>query len=311
MFVIEKRLNMSYAIQIEEADTCLLRDMHLWLSPFFTIQEVLSNNSVVIITKFILCDKCNYDMECIDDIFLINSKLPRYILYEKILFLSRVLFKNIAIKYGYQNLHAGCFVHNNQGILITAERNQGKTTLLLNSMLEGNYTFLANDQVMYNSVNGQILGYPSIIGIRNNSIIDMKKWDEIKSKAVTYVKDPFQSNDKPLILINDLCSLLHCNIVEKCKLSLIIRYKKSENSDDLIISEAVSDRSTTNSFILPLEQTYSHKIYTQCFLLVKKKTNPIQVPLNMSSKSTIKFIDVCCGINRMRDLLEAIKAFLK
>ena len=77
-----------------------------------------------------------------------------------------------------------------------------------------------------------------------------------------------------------------------------------------LVKEVDDDRLSFAPYILPLDQTYSNEIYDSCFTLIENLVGTIRFPTDLNNKNTIKLIDVCCGMNRIHDMFEAIRIYL-
>lgn len=316
MFVIDKRIGISYCVEIDiENGSCCIspKDIEYWLTPFFSVQK--ENSDIFKICSRIKT-KRNIQQNYIyhNNIFYVNSNMTYTKLLYTIMSIIRMVYKYIAFLMGYHNLHGACLKYMDKGILIVAERNQGKTTMILNAIQDKDFLLLANDQVMY-SANGenQLLGYPAAIGVRKNSC-DYEKQKQIDKKALWFIDDPFQDQLKPVIHIKDLSEIYHCDIVENVKLDIIICYEKSWDRDELVIEDMGRVVYPMSEIELPFEKTYKKELFESCRCSVQYYINNLcnrQEKEQQYSRICIRRINIKCGIDRIRDMLCEIKKMLE
>lgn len=313
MIIIDKRIENKYCVDVECFDNIInQKTVESWISPFFSVQKE-NIDMLKIIAKIKIIKEVQQEYIYCDNIFYININMPiKKILYTMISIL-RMLYKYIALEEGYQNLHAACLEYNYHGMLIAAERNQGKTTMILNAMQDKDFLLLANDQVMYNVTNNQVLGYPAAVGIRRNSCDDEKQ-RQINEKALWFIEDPFQVQPKPVVYIKDLSKIYQCDIVESTKLDFLVSYEKSMKIDELKVTNIGTVKFPINEIDLPLEKTYKDELLKSCeysvsYYIGTEYEKRTQVKYN--KEISIKQINVKCGINRINDMLCEIKYILK
>lgn len=308
MYIFEKRLDNIYAIKVEDEIGILTEKLEWWLTPFFVIGNTMKGGvllATIIVTKTI-DTPFSYSKP---SIFFIDGKMCEDSVYYNIMYVVRSVFKNLATRFGYFNVHAGCISCDDIGILIKAERNQGKTTLILHSLISKKYQIVANDQVMLNETSSEALGYPATVGIRNNSCTDILQ-KKINEKALWMIKDPYQVNEKPIVHINDLRSVFGCCVKEKIKIGLILEYEKSDLKDELEIITVSNYKCNFTEMAYPLSEIYGRDIFaasSDCLLLAK---------LNYLSQSVnefgteIQLLKVKCGMNRINDLLQELQVIV-
>lgn len=311
MLVLDKRISKTKYIQIDVCDKKLNNEIEMWLSPFFCVTENDDIGFVSIATiKDTKLNKEDYTYE--NNVFWVNNTLDLNHLLYVIMSIVRALFKNVALLYGYKNMHAACFDYYGRGVLINSSRNNGKTTLVLNAIMNKEFSLVANDQVMYNENNNCILGYPAGVGIRNNSV-DSSNMEKIRSSCLWYIDDPFQKQRKPIIHIKQLSKIFNCQLKDKTELGLFVNYTKSERIDELVIEKSFVNLEAINNLLLPLDRTYSPKLLESCKATIK---NVLCEQLNSKKelqkdyKKAIQF-NVKCGINMIENLLGEIKKILK
>lgn len=83
--------------------------------------------------------------------------------YGRIWNLFEVIFAIKLLQKGYSIIHAGCLKYRDEGVLVVALRDTGKTSTVL-SLLDGkNFRFMSDDQVIISD--GRVLCYPRKINI--------------------------------------------------------------------------------------------------------------------------------------------------
>jgi len=84
--------------------------------------------------------------------------------YGRIWNLFEVIFAIKLLQKGYSIIHAGCLKYRDEGVLVVALRDTGKTSTVL-SLLDGkNFRFMSDDQVII-SDDGRVLCYPRKVNI--------------------------------------------------------------------------------------------------------------------------------------------------
>lgn len=311
MIIIDKRIEFDCYIHLEtigcDIDRMMLEE---WLAPFFSIQEETIGNSQIIANIMILKEVPS-DYVYSNNVFYINAKLSSNKLLYTLMSILRILYKYVAYMVGYQNLHAACLKYKDKGILITADRNQGKTTILLNAIQDKEFLLLANDQVMYNIQNNRLLGYPAIIGIRDNSYNSVKQ-EQIKANALWFIEDPFQTQLKPVIHIKELSRIFQCEVVTSAKLEVLLRYQKSEQIDELTIKDMGRSIFSPSKIELPFENVYKKELLDVCKCSINFYIGEIiNKKANIEQRNSIRQVKITCGIERMKDMLCEVKAILE
>ena len=222
------------------------------------------------------------------------------------MFLCRGIFKCVAHLQGYQNIHAGCVSSSNKGILIAADRNQGKTTVILQALLQRHFSLTANDQLMLNPQSRSALGYPATIGIREGSC-SKDLMSQIKDNAFTTINDPFQRAQKPVILFKDLQNLLHCGIESQTTIELLVHYQKSLIQDELCISEFRKNICDFSELTFPISSAYSLDLFNSCMECIDYHHQLPQFPSSFNRSNAILDLYVKCGSSRIADMLTFIQ----
>lgn len=305
MYIFEKRLNVAYAIKVVDEIGLSTDKIKWWLSPFFIVDNDLNGEvllSTVVVTK-------NVDIPFSysnPSTFYIDRKMHEDAVYYNILYVVRAVFKNLATQFGYINIHAGCISCGDIGILIKAKRNQGKTTLILHSLISNEYQLIANDQVMFNGTNTIALGYPATVGIRNNSCTEELQ-KKLIEKALWMSEDPYQKDEKPIVHINDLSSIYGCCVKDKVTIRLILEYEKSELSDELEMCQLTAYPNDFTEMSYPLSEIYGRDIYDASIdCLSRAKLSSVLQSAN-DFNAEIKLLKVRCGLNRIADLLHELQ----
>lgn len=305
MYILEKRLDVAYAIKVVDEIGISMDKLKWWLHPFFMISNNLEGEVLLATVVVTQNDDIPFFYRELST-FYIDGKTNEDSVYYNILYVARAVFKNLATQFGYANVHAGCISCDNIGILIKAKRNQGKTTLILHSLISKNFQLIANDQVMLNGTSIKALGYPAVIGIRNNSCTDMFQ-NKLIEKALWMSKDPYQKNEKPIVHISDLSSIFGCHVKSEVAIGLVLEYEKSTLDDELQISPLTCYEGDFTEISYPLSEIYGKDISNaslDCLL---------QARLNLKSQTIkafdteIQLLKVRCGINRIDDLLQEIQ----
>lgn len=311
MIVIDKRIGFNYCVQIEavgcDIDIMTLKD---WLEPFFSVQEE-AIDEFKIIAKIMILKEMQEDYVYSENIFYINTKLSSNKLFYTLMSILRILYKYVAHIIGYQNLHAACLRYNNKGILIIAGRNQGKTTMVLNAIQDAEFLLLANDQVMYNIENNQLIGYPAAVGVRD-SRDNSAKQEQIKRNALWFIEDPYQTQLKPVIHIKELSKIYQCEVVASAKLEVLIRYQKSEQIDELTINDIGKGMFFPSKIELPFESVYKKELLNACECSINFYVGKtINSKKDIKHRDNIRQVQITCGIARMKDMLREVKAILE
>ena len=315
MIILDNRINADYCVEVEMGMLgCDISQeiIEHWLTPFFSVLK--ENVSMAkIFAKIEIVEGIEQDYIYHDEKFFINANLSMKKLLYTLMSILRMLYKYMAFLMGYRNLHAACLKYKDNGILIRAERNQGKTTVLLNAIASGDFLLMANDQVMYNFNKNQLLGYPATVGIRQNCF-DNEKQSKINESALWFIDDPFQSAPKPVVHIKDISGIYQCNIVEKADLKVIINYKKSMQKDELVISDMKTVLFPLSEMELPFNETYKEELLRNCkdsfnyYLGTDFARRDSEKYIN---KINIKQIDIKCGIDMIYEMLCEIKTILE
>lgn len=312
MKIFDERISNIYCIDVEIGD--ISKELvSSWLFPFFQVYEENIYN-FEIMAKIKLINGINKDYDFKDNVFYINANMSINKILYTMMSILRVLYKYVASLLDYQNLHAACLNYNDKGILIKADRNQGKTTLLLKAIENSKFSLLANDQVMYNIENRRLLGYPAAIGVRNNSC-DYIKQKQINKRALWFIDDPFQTYPKPVIHIKDLSEIYHCNIARSTNLNILVSYEKSTIENELVITQNKTASLNINDIKLPLNKTYKEDVLKACIDSVDYYIgNDFCKNEKVNYCNDFKLYNqlyVKCGINRISDMLLEIMYILK
>lgn len=103
--------------------------------------------------------------------------------YGRIWNLFEVIFAIKLLQKGYSIIHAGCLKYRDEGVLLVALRDTGKTSTVL-SLLDGkNFRFMSDDQVII-SDDGRVLCYPRRVHISPYTLTSeiLKPSRDIKSR---------------------------------------------------------------------------------------------------------------------------------
>lgn len=311
MIIIDKRISANCSVQLEVHNRISCDVLQYWLSPFFCIQNEKVHTSHII-AKIEVKTDIEQKYLYYNNIFYVNADMQLNTLLYTLMSILRILFKYTAFLSGYQNLHAACLKYKNNGILVRANRNEGKTTLLLNAVQDEDFLLVANDQVMYSINDNKVLGYPAAVGIRDNSC-DIEKQKRINERALWFIDDPFQINQKPVVHIKDLSQIYQCHIAESANLSILINYEKSMQKEELIIDNIEQTKINLKSLILPFEQTYKDYLLKSCMDAVEHymdKDILLQSKDNNDNNTSILQVNIKCGLARINDMLDEIKCIL-
>lgn len=310
MFIVEKRLKNAFGIRLDCSCGFNIERLSYWISPFFLIEEKLSKTTVLLAQiNIVNGGKNRYDY--LNHQFYVDGSVPEKMIFYRVLSISRIIFKCIAESLGYHNLHAGCLAIGDKGILISAERNQGKTTVILRALQTTMFALVANDQIMYENVSKSVLGYPAVIGIRNGSCSD-QQYEKIINQAFEMREDPFQNNRKPLIHINALKSILNFDVRDSTRLSLAVIYEKSNIDNELKVSIPFNGVQRIIDVGLPLTKTYSLEDYNACVDSISYYANGFDCIESSSDNLCVlpHVIHVKCGLSRINDMLSEIIKYI-
>ena len=302
VFIAENRFAQKLSIQVSFPSNIIKNeDFNRFFHPFFVVSNTLSNENDLFASVSTVYDQ-PIVYEYSNGVFHVSCDEGHGNVLYNIMCLVRMIFKDFASQQGFHNIHAGCFSCNGKGIAIVAGRNEGKTTLLLNSMKEGIGTLCANDQFMFSPNDGLAFGYPSAIGIRNGSIDDSDINSKLTNLALFHCDDPYQSNSKPAVLINDLATVLDCRVVSSLRLQYLLLYHKSFQNDMLNISTSLRTSSFLLKHRLPLQQTYDMSVLSKW----REEYSSGQMITGDLETTKLYVMDVICGRNRVSDLLHYI-----
>lgn len=229
-----------------------------------------------------------------------------------ILKIIRCLFKAIFLQHDYVNLHAGAFVLENDAILVTGDRNSGKTTFIINTISTGRFNFLANDQLVINLPKNKeftVFGFPALITVRldhknpTNKIIEesalMSEKNSLGNLISTSVK----------VAPKTLTEHFGVKIVSKANPIIIIKYEKSSDPDFLDIKRYTNIPSQLwkTNLLFPLNKAVDKELFKLCknLNLITNISTPFFLP------GKIPFIQAVCGLDRMNSLLKQITSILK
>lgn len=305
MYILEKRLDIAYAIKVVDEIGISITKLKWWLEPFFVISNNLEEEillATVVVTKTVDMPFSYSETST----FYIDGKMSEYSIYYNVLYVTRAIFKNLATQFGYANIHAGCISCDDIGILIKAKRNQGKTTFILHSLISKKFQLVANDQVMLNETSIKVLGYPAAIGIRNNSCTDIFQ-NKLVEKALWMSKDPYQRNEKPIVHISDISSIFGCCVKEDVIIELILEYEKSVVDDELQICPLTCYKGNFAEILYPLSEIYGGDIFNASIDCLSRAKLNIKPQTIKTFNTEIRLLKVRCGINRINDLLEELK----
>ena len=310
LYIIDTRLDETLGIKIDCIDKICASDILDWVTPFFTLVTSRSVIKVASVKCANLVDDKEYTYE--NGIFSLNSNLCKNKLLYNVMSISRLIFKIIASSKGFLNLHALCITHKNKGILFNADRNGGKTTVMLKALRTKKFCLLANDQIMYSCNDRVGLGYPATIAFRRSSYEELDK--RINENALWYVDDCFQTN-KPVIHISKLVEYVDNDIINKSEIFIFVDYKKSQNPETLLFSDHGNLNVNMVELLLPFRKAYIG-IFDSCLDAVARyyETTNIQqycVDDCRPSQTTLRYIDVECGYNKIDEMLHMLMALLK
>lgn len=305
MYILEMRLDVAYAIKVVDEIGISTAKLKWWLNPFFMIGSNLEREvllATVVVTKTVDIPFSYREPFT----FYIDGKMSEDSVYYNILYVARAVFKNLATQFGYANIHAGCISCDDIGILIKAKRNQGKTTLILHSLISKKFQLVANDQVMLNGTSIKALGYPAAVGIRNNSCTDIFQ-NKLIEKALWMSKDPYQKNEKPIVHISDLSSIFGCHVKAEVTIGLVLEYEKSTLDDELQICPLTCYEGDFTEISYPLSEIYGRDIFNASLDCLSQAKLNLKSQTIKSFDAEIQLVKVRCGINRINDLLQELQ----
>lgn len=304
MVIIDNRLGLPYGIQIKTSHNLDENLVNHWVSPFFSVCSDDEQYLLVAIINISIDNLSTVSYQN-GEFFIPSCFSSKDILYN-IMFLCRSIFKCVAHLQGYQNIHAGCLSSNNKGILITADRNQGKTTVILQALAQNHFSLTANDQLMLNPQSRSALGYPATIGIREGSC-RKDLMSQIKDNAFTTTNDPFQRTLKPVIHFKNLQKLLHYGIESQTTIELLVHYQKSHIQDEFCVSELRKNICDFSELSFPISSAYSLDLYNSCMECINYHHQIPQCPNNICSPGSITELYLKCGSSRIVDMLTFIQ----
>ena len=305
-------LNAGY-VEIELVNHMSIIDISRFFAPYFVITDTIPKSGTILAIIKPNKTKCK-DFFCyLNNIFYIDTcEDDNAQTCYNVLKILRTIFKITALEYGYINLHAGCIAYGKAGILITADRNQGKTTLLLHALETECFSFVANDQVMFHPTNYRTLGYPALVGIRNGRL-KLARYKEICQNALWNENDRFINKLKPIIHFANLADIYHCSVARECISKHLIIYEKSNVDSELsIFSVDTNNLNLIHTFNLPINDVYDNFLIDSCTSSLNHYANyndsiNAYYPSNLTSLNVLR---VRCGINRLGDFTANMLAYL-
>ncbi|GEM_PF-5334192 len=135
----------------------------------------------VIIGSDVEDDIIYYFSKKMKQIFIFSDILTDDWIVQCVLRLIRNIFRLSAYENGELFLHGGMISKENIGIAIVGEKRSGKTTTIL-SCLKSGYNFISNDDISFDVISNQMIGYgwPRGIAVRGDSLKLITKSDDIK-----------------------------------------------------------------------------------------------------------------------------------
>lgn len=146
----------------------------------------------------------------------------------------------LVISKKYLFFHASCFEYKDCAYVIIGKKNQGKTSLLINSLLSYDVGYISNDLVIYNMNTNECFGWPKAPSIRCGTL---KKYPELQEKIKTkanefkeYCDSPCSLNEflnstddrnKIRLYPKDFVKIFDAKIIAKAKLKCFIIPKYS------------------------------------------------------------------------------------
>lgn len=304
MVIIDDRLGFPCGILIKTSHKLDETLVSHWVSPFFRVCSDEEPFCLVAIINTSIGRSSTISYKN-GEFFISNCFSSKDILYN-IMFLCRSIFKCVAHLQGYQNIHAGCVSRNEKGILFIADRNQGKTTVILQALLQNHFSLTANDQLMLNPQNRLALGYPATIGIREGSC-SKALMCQIEENAFKTINDPYQRTQKPIIHFKNLQNILHCGIESQTTIELLVNYQKSPIQEELCISESWEPISIFHKLTFPISSAYSLDLFNSCMECIDYYHKLPQHPNDFNGTDSILELRVKCGASRIVDLLTFIQ----
>lgn len=144
----------------------------------------------------------------------------------------RIIVKLLLLERGMLSFHSACIVRNGYGVGLIGDKFSGKTTTLINALLNCNCDFLANDQVFLDYTKGTLMmyGLPISAGIRIGTIHYFSPLQSLLSKGpelhcdnnildAKELKDP---RTRIYVSPRQLVSILKCSIVPCARIGCFV-----------------------------------------------------------------------------------------
>lgn len=195
--------------------------------------------------------------------------------------LIRELIKLTLIENGWVLFHAACTETNNNGIAITGNKYAGKTTTLMNFLLNGEHSCVSNDKIAIKQNGNEIdiVGFPVSAGIRLGTILmfpeiqkllkpknsinkldnvlskeDLKDFIDSKADVIKFEKNNYSSK-RIFITPEEFVSSLGCSIKNNVKLKCLVMPK----FDRSVTSSKINLMNVEDAFEI-LSQQYTDEL---------------------------------------------------
>lgn len=235
--------------------------------------------------------------------YYINYTKDKDDIIDDIIYFIRLFLKIFLQRKGYLNLHAACVCINGKSFIISAERFNGKTTLLLYLLKNRNVSFIANDQIMLSISEKIILPFPARIGIRYSSLELNKISIDLFNGNLVTINDPFET-EKISVYSSVLCNSFGSKIENIARISYVIFYKKSANINCLKIErKKMSFTKLLSDIELNLSKTYNLSLIRDIETYLKQDNRDKKIT-NHEEMLEVYYVE--CGINKVDEMIKQI-----
>ncbi|MEV6505539.1 hypothetical protein AB0M61_05350 [Streptomyces sp. NPDC051642] len=248
-----------------------------------------------------------HGLAVIDRIIHIRPTEDPYHAARSVLSLCRAFFKALAVATGGMNLHASCVVLDGKGTLVVGDRGAGKTTTLLRTLRGGEFSLLANDQVVAIAApNGRtsLWGYPALIKVRESSAqVVQVPWEA----TMCFESDTLWPADDRRVGVfapSDLCAALGSRVVAEAEPAFAVLYEQSSDPSEFVVSPAANDGSTWLSRAeFPLGTAYDSELTE----IVDGLLDELPTRMTRALSIDIPSYRIRCGHDRLGDFVTALR----
>lgn len=157
---LSQKRKLLYNSELLLANEICVENIHLMVEYYICKKK---QNKIILYKDMALIVFTDKSIEVFYDIEYLKSHY--HSIYIPYLFCTSILYE-IVSSMKMLVIHASAISRNDKGIMFLAEKGSGKSTFALSLCLTANYTYLADDKIIYNRINGQILTLPDVIRLK-------------------------------------------------------------------------------------------------------------------------------------------------